>query len=195
MELFLAGGGVHEVLRGLHAGVHVGELELRVLELAEAAPELHALFRVLNRLFHGAFAEAQRLRRDSDTPAVEGLHGNLEALALTAQKVFLRHNAIFKNQVARRGAANAHLLFVLARREARERLLYDKGRNAPVALRLVGHGEYDERVGDVAVGDEALGAVQHVMVAFEYGEGLLSGGVRAGVGFGEAERADFTPGE
>ena len=33
------------------------------------------------------------------------------------------------------------------------------------------------------------------MVAFEYGEGLLSGGVGAGVGFGQAERADFTPGE
>ena len=87
--LLLAGGGVHQVLSGLHTGVHVGQLELGVLELAQTLLELNALLGVLDGLVNGALAQAQSLRGDADTAAVQGLHGDLEALALLAQQVLL----------------------------------------------------------------------------------------------------------
>ena len=72
-----------------------------------------------------------------------------------------------------------------------EVLLHDEGGDAVVALGLVGHGEDHEGVGHVAVGDEALGAVEDVVVALQHGQGLLAGGVGAGVGLGQAEGADL----
>ena len=48
MVLFLHRRRVYRPLGGLGLGVHVGQLELGVLELGNAAAELDALLRVLN---------------------------------------------------------------------------------------------------------------------------------------------------
>ena len=61
MVLLLAGGGVDQELGGLHPGVHVGQLELGVLELAQALLELHALLGVLDGLVDGAFGKTESL--------------------------------------------------------------------------------------------------------------------------------------
>lgn len=45
MVLLLAGSGVNEVLSSLGAGVHIGQLELGVLELAQTLAELDAFVR------------------------------------------------------------------------------------------------------------------------------------------------------
>ena len=63
-----------------------------------------------------------------------------------------------------------------------------------VALGLIGHGEHHEGIGHVAVGDEALGAVEDVVVALQHRQGLLAGGVCAGVGLGQAEGTDLLAG-
>ena len=114
------------VLRSLHAGVHIGQLELGVLELGDASAELHALLGVLDGLLHGALAQAQSLRSDTDTAAVQSLHGDLEALALLAQHTILGDHAVLEDQVAGGAAADAHLLLVLALREAGIGLLHDE---------------------------------------------------------------------
>ena len=48
MILLLHSGGVHQILGSLHAGMHVSQLELGVLELGDALAELNALLGVLD---------------------------------------------------------------------------------------------------------------------------------------------------
>ena len=61
---------------------------------------------------------------------------------------------------------------------------------------LAGDGDDDEGISHVAVGDEALGAVQDVVLAglIQHGGGLLALGVGAGAGLGQAESADLLAG-
>ena len=176
--------------------MHIGQLELGVLELAQATAELDALLGVLDRLVDGALGKTQSLGSNADTAAVEGLHSDLEALAFLTEQVLLGNNAILENEVAGGAAADTHLLLVLAGGEAGEGALDDEGGNAVVALALVGHGEDDEGGGNVAVGDEALAAVEDVVaVLILDSDGLLAGSVRAGAGLGQTERADLAAGE
>ena len=91
--------------------------------------------------------------------------------------------------LSRRGAVQAKLLLVLANREAREGALYDKCRNAPGALGLVGHSEYYEYVSNVAVGDEDLGAVQYVVVTLQLSNAGALCSVRTSVRLGQCESA------
>ena len=196
MVLLLAGSGVNEVLSSLGAGVHIGQLELGVLELAQATAELDALLGVLDRLVDGALGKTQSLGSNADTAAVEGLHSDLEALAFLTEQVLLGNDAILENEVAGGAAADTHLLLVLAGGEAGEGALDDESGNAVVALALVGHGEDDEGGGNVAVGNEALAAVEDVVaVLILDSDGLLAGSVRAGAGLGQTERADLAAGE
>ena len=171
--------------------MHVGQLELGVLELAQALAELDTLLRVLDSLVDSALAQAQGLRGDADPAAVQGLHGDLEALALFAQQILLGNDAVGEHDLGGGGAVQAHLLLVLAHGEAGEAALHDEGGDAAGTLGLVGHGEDHEHVGHVAVGDEDLGAVEDIVVAVQLGLGLALGGVGTGVGFGQAEGADL----
>ena len=60
----------------------------------------------------------------------------------------------------------AHLHFVLAHGEAREVLFDDERADAVVALGLIGHGEDNEDIRHITVGDEDLGTVQDVVISF-----------------------------
>ena len=201
MVLLLHGSSVHHVLSGLHAGVHISQLELGVLELGDALAELDALLGILDGFLNGALAQAQSLRSDTDTAAVQSLHGDLEALALLAQHTILGDHAILEDQVAGRAAANAHLLLVLALREALIGFLHDESGDllhgaAALIGGLAGDGDDDEGIRHVAVGDEALAAVEDVVLAglIQDGGGLLTLGVGAGAGLGQAESADLAAG-
>ncbi|CAN4021913.1 Spermidine/putrescine-binding periplasmic protein, partial [Dysosmobacter welbionis] len=185
------GGLIGQQAARLGAHRHVGEGELGVLELADGLAELDTALGVGHGLFHGALGNAQSLGRDADAAAVQGLHGDLEALALLAQQVLLGNDAVGEHDLGGGGAVQAHLLFVLAHGEAGEAALHDEGGDAAGALGLVGHGEDHEHVGHVAVGDEDLGAVEDIVVAVQLGLGLALGGVGTGVGFGQAEGADL----
>ena len=175
---------------GLHFGLEVGHLELRVLELGDAAAELLALLGVLDGLVHSTLGDAEGLAGDTDTAAVEGLHGEAEAFAQLTQLTVFRDAAILEDKLGGGAAADTHLLLLLADAEAGVGLLDDEGADALGAEALVGHGDDDEHVGVAAVGDENLAAVEHPLVAVEDSGGLLTGGVGTGVGLGEAEGAD-----
>ena len=196
MILLLHSGSVNEVLGSLSAGVHVGQLELGILELAQAATKLDTLLGVLDSLVDGAFGKTESLGGDTDTAAVEGLHGDLEAFAFLTEQVLLGDDAVFEDEVAGRAAADTHLLLVLTGGEAGEVLLNDEGGDTVVALALVGHGEHDESGGNVTVGDEALAAVEDVVAVLVLDSGgLLAGGVGTGAGLGQTERADLAAGQ
>ena len=74
--------------------VHVCELELRPLELADALAELDALLRIFHSFVNSALAQAQSLRGDADTAAVQRMKRDLEALAFLAEQVLLGDNAV-----------------------------------------------------------------------------------------------------
>ena len=75
----------------------------------------------------------------------------------------------------------------LANGETRKILLHNECRNAVVALGLIRHGEHHEGFRLGSIGNKALGAVEHIMVALQHGSGLLSGGIGTGAGLGQAE--------
>ena len=174
----------------LHAGVHIRKLELRVLHLGQALAKLLALLNVLDGFLHRALADAERLGSDADAAAVKRLHCDSKALALFAEQVLFGNDAVFHDKLAGRAAADAHLLFLLANGEAREVLFNDERRNALVARLLVGHGEDDVHMRIARIGNEDLGAVEHIMIVNQFCGRLLAGSIRARVGLGEAERAD-----
>ena len=189
------------ILSSLHPGVHLGQLELGVLELGDTLAELDALLGVLDGLLHGALAQTQSLRGDTDTAAVQRLHGDLEALALLAQHTVLGDDAVLENQVAGGAAADTHLLLMLALSEAGVGLFHDEGGDllhgtATLVGGLAGDGDDDEGIGHVAVGDEALGAVEDVVLAglVQYSGGLLALRVGTGAGLGQAESTDLLAG-
>jgi len=181
--------------------VHIRQLELGVLELGDALTELYALLGVLDGFLNGALTDTQSLGSDADTAAVQRLHSDLEALALLAQHTILGDHAILEDQVAGRAAADTHLLLMLALREALVVLLHDESGDllhgaAALVGGLAGDGDDDEGISHVAVGDEALGAVQDVVLAglIQHSGGLLALGVGTGAGLGQAESADLLAG-
>ena len=64
------------------------------------------------------------------------------------------------------------------------------GRDHEAADAVVGPRPHDGDVGDGAVGDPHLGAVEHPVVAVALGRGAHAAGVGAEVGLGQAEAAD-----
>ena len=140
-------------------GLHIGKSELGVLETGDGASELNALINVLYSLVDSALSDTDSLCRNTDTAAVEGCHGDLEALAFLTEEVFLGNLDVVENELAGSGCAKTHLILRLRDGEALQTSLEDEGADASGALLLVGHGENDENVGCAGIGDEDLAAV------------------------------------
>ena len=132
-----------------------------------------------------------RLRRADDAPgdAVarlrEARQRALEALR-RRQQVRLGHDDVVEEQ--RRGdrGAQRELALDLGRRESLHALLDDEAADA-----VVRHRPADAQVGDGAVGDPHLRAVDDPVAAFLLGAGLHVRGIGAAVRLGEAEAADL----
>ena len=120
------------------------------------------------------------------------LHQHLEPLAFLAEEVRRRHDTIFEGQLAGVLPAQPELVELAPAHEAGRLGLHQKQADTlvwRVGVRI-GLGDDDEQVADLAVGDEGLGAVEHVMVAGADGAGLHVGQVRsrARLGHGDAEQ-------
>ena len=182
---------IDEKLRSFNLRLHVSQLELRILELGNRTAELLSFLDVFHRLLESAFGNAESLSGNADTAAVERVHGNLEALALFAEQILLRNDAVLENQLSRGGTADAHLLFLGADAEAREILLHNESGDSARTLGLVGHGKNDVGVSLAAVRDEDLAAVEDIVVALQNSLRLLAGSIRARVRLSQAERAQL----
>ena len=187
MGLLQLGGGVDQEPGAAQLGGHVGNLEGHVLLLADGLAELDPLLGVLHGGLIGPLGDAQGLSGNADPAAVQGGHGDLEALALLAQQVLLGHLHVVEVQLAGGGGADAHLVVVLLKGEALPALFHDKGGDAPGADAGGGDGKDHVGAGLAAVGDEDFLPVQEVVVPHVLGGGLGAAGVGAGVGLGEAE--------
>ena len=128
------------------------------------------------------------LRGDARAAAIERPHRDLEPVALGADAVRLRDANAVEGELGRRAAAQTHLVLEAGDGEARGRDLDDEARSAVGARGArVGHGEDRDEVGDGALADEPLGAVDDVVVAIADGARPGGGGVGAGLGLGQRE--------
>ena len=116
--------------------------------------------------------------------AVEDPHRDAEALALLAEQVLGRDAAVVEEDLAGRRALDPHLRLDPADLEARRVGLDHERGDAGVAGLGIGLGEDDVEVRDAGVGDEALAAVEHVLVALAPRLGAHRGrvGARARLG-------------
>src|SRR5436305_14645532 len=94
---------------GVELGRHVREVELDRLEVGEMGAELLALLRVGQRLLEGPLGDADRLGGDADAAAVEGGHGDLEAVSLLAETVAGRDAQVLEGQLGGARGVDAQL--------------------------------------------------------------------------------------
>src|SRR5690606_719340 len=97
----------------LLSGVHVGNLALNQLELADALAELLAVVDVGDDHIRCRLHQAQWSAAEYRALVVEAAHQHLDAFADTAQYVLFRHLDILKHQFASVRAAHAELVELL----------------------------------------------------------------------------------
>ena len=139
----------------------------------------------------GGLAEAHGLRHDAEAGAVHERHDVLDETQATLAAEL--GGVVVEDQLAGGRSLDAHLILDAADIDAAVALVVDEhGEAAAVAGALFGAGQ-DEVDVRVAVGDEALHAVQAPAL-----RGLVVGGlehdglqVAAGVGLGEVHRHRF----
>src|SRR5262249_8219433 len=185
------GRAVGEQPRGVDLRGHLRDLELDGLEVRDHVAELLALARVAHRGLERRLGDAHGERGDADPPAVEDAEGVHEAATLLAEEGLRGHAAVLEDELGGVGRAYAELVLLLARAEALRPALDDEGGDALLALALVRHGHHHRGVGDAAVRDEGLRAVQDPRAAVPDRRGLRAPGVRARARLREAPAPDL----
>src|SRR3989442_4091524 len=189
--------------RGLDLGRHVREHESDRLVLDQRAPELLALLGVVKGELKRGARDAQRLGADDRPRQLERLQSHRRTLvgaflgALqpglqllhAAEHVLERNRAVLEQHLGGVRGADAHLLFLLAHAQA-----FGPGRHykagLPAGPQLGFHRRHDDvDVGDPAVGDENLLAVDDPVAVLADGAGLHRRDVGAGVWLGPRQGA------
>ncbi len=187
-------GAVGKEPGSVHLGGHVGDHPLDGLQGRDRLAELDPLLRVGDRRVQRGLGYAQRLRGDADPPAIEGLHRDLEAVALPAQQRVLRDTAVGEVQGRSAGTADPQLVLGLADGEPGGVLLDDERAHPARSLRRIGLREDDIDLGVRGVGDEDLRSVENVLVPAPHRRGGASAGIGARGGLGQGESAQAAAG-
>ena len=189
---------------GLDVGRHVGEHESDRLVLDQRAAELLAFLRVLQGELERGPRDAQGHGADDRAGQLEGLErhrrpgmgafARLRQLRLelldAAEHVLGRDGHVLEDHLGRVRGPDAHLLFLFALPQALGARPHHEAGLAPGAeLRLDG-SHHHVNVGDAAVGDEDLLAVDHPVAVLADGAGLHRRHVGAGLGLGDGKRAE-----
>src|SRR5258705_7549290 len=140
------------------------------------------------RELEAALGRAECARRLLDAAGAEPLLAEAEAFAFLADEVALVDAHIVENDFPRRLAGDG----LVAGRKLHARRVHveqEAGDAATRAFAAVGRSHQDDEVGAVGAGDEALHAVDDVVVAIAYRGGAHGAGIGAGVGLGLRETA------
>ena len=148
-----------------------------------------ARLRIVERVVGRSLRDAERLRGDAGAGAVEDAHRDLEPLAFRPEQVRGRDATVVERELARRRPRDAHLRLEARHLEARRVGLDDERRDAGVPGGRIRLREHRVERRHARVGDEPLGAVEHVLVAVASRGRAHGGRVGAGAGFGERVRA------
>jgi hypothetical protein len=132
--------GVAEGAAGLQHGVHVGQLALDELELADALAELLAVVDVGHHVVHHRLHDADGPGGQHRAFVVQPAHQHLGAAVDRAQHVVGRHLDVLEHQLAGVAAAHAQLVELLRDAEALHALLDQEGGDAARAQLGLGLG-------------------------------------------------------
>src|SRR5262249_17849192 len=125
-----AGGIQHHGARGVRLGLAVGQHGLHELEVGDRAAELLALHCVGEAVGDQALGYTDADGGDAEPPAVEHLHGGLEALTLPAADQLAGGDAtVLEDDVAGVAAALPHLVVDFAEFQAGRARFDEEGRN------------------------------------------------------------------
>ena len=153
----------HEEVSLRDLGQHLGELVLDELERRDRLAELDARQRVVARRLEAAHRRAERAPGDAEARLREAIERRLQALGLR-QDVRLRDPHVLQDELGRDRRAQRPLAVLQRRGEARRALLDQEPADDAVELR-----PDDGDVGDAAVRDPHLRAVEHVVIALVLG--------------------------
>src|SRR5438105_39494 len=156
---------VEQAARRFALRLHVGQHRRDELVLRDRHAHGLARLRVLERVVRRALREAEALRADPGPRAVEDLHRDPEAFALLAEQVVRRDAAVVEEDLARGRALDSHLRLDPPDLEpGRVRFDHERGDTGMAGLGI-GLCEDDVEACDAGVRDEALRAVEDVIVA------------------------------
>src|SRR5205823_10958905 len=97
-------------LRRVHGDIHVRELGLHQLKLADGFAELLALMHVGHHAVHAGLHDAERPGREHHALVIEAGHQYAHALALAPEDIVPRHLAVNEDKLAGIGAAHAEFV-------------------------------------------------------------------------------------
>ena len=178
---------VREQPRGFDPRGHVGKREVVTLFMAALAHQLPSL---VDR----GLGDAQRLARDADSPGVERAHGDREALPFRAEAVTGGDPHVFEHDLTGGRAVQPHLVEQLADAQPGRFRRHEERADPRGPFIRARAREHHVHAGLARVGDERLGAVEHVAsVSIGPCGGLQRGGVGAGPGLGQGEGAEELP--
>ena len=181
----------HQCARGHPFGGHVGQHVLYGLELGNAAAELLAPQRIVARIAQRHLGQAQHGRAVQQAVDGDAAQRQGQAPARLADQLGSGHAAAVEHDVAR-ARLTGHGLVAADHLHARCMQVHEEG--ADLALRAAlgrGRGHEHGEVGKRRARDEALAAVQHVVVALQHGARLQRARVRAGRCLGQRKADGF----
>ena len=192
------GRAVGEQRGAVHQCGHLAQLGLRQLKVGQGLAEHLALLGMRDRLGQRAARHAQGGGGHAGAEDVQRLHGQLEATVDLTQHLLATHAAALEHQGGQR--VRRHHRNVGRVVQARCAGIDNEGADATAAACGVGLGEHAVEVGDAAVADPGLAAVQKIRIVFlacnaiGASAGSLqfhSSDVRAGLGLGQRESRDL----
>jgi len=172
-------------LRGRDFPRHLGEPELDGLGRRERFAKHFARFRVVDQLRQAGLRRADHAPGDAVARLREAGQRTLESFH-ARQQVRFRHHDVVEEQRGCDRRAQGELAFDFRRVKTLHAFLDDEAPDA-----IVRHRPADAQVGDRAIGDPHLRAVDDPVAAFLLRVGLHVRRVGAAVRFGEAEAADL----
>ena len=182
-------GFVQQRTRALHLGLHIREHLRHGGELDDRLAELDALVGVFQRLAVSGLAGAHRLSADAQTGSVHQRHHVLDKTHLPVADQLRR--GVREDQFARRRTLDTEFVLDAAHLHAAVALVIDQHRKAAGVGRTLFGTRQHERNLAVAVGDEALHAVQQPGLLLLRPGGFQHHGaqVRTGIGLRKVHRA------
>ena len=174
--------------RGLQAqgdfGLHIGQLQLHQLGGGQRAVELLAVQRVLAGGVPAEFRRAHGAPGDAVAGLVQAAKRAFQAFDIR-QQVVVRHKHIVHDDFAGDRRAQRELAVNLRHAQARHAAIQNKATD----FALVVLGPHHAHIGNRAVGDPHLAAVQRPAAVHLAGASFHAGRVGAGIRLGQAKAA------
>ena len=182
-------GAVSEQGGRVHQGRHFAQARLGQLKVGQGLPKHASVLRILGGFVQGPARHAQRRSRHRCAKNIQGAHGQFETTMRVAQ-LGLRADMAVGEGEGRQGVWRHHMQVGRAV-QARVVRIHDEGCDAARTGFWVGFGKHHIKVGDAAVADPGLLALEHMACGAGLGAGQHARHIRPGIGFAQCKGSDL----